>query len=105
MATFTITINSSIQGQAGVAIVDNCVDTTGDNTAIFYTGVTDIENGVTLYTDAGLTTLFVGYPLVYYIGTSSNTNGTIDLTTTTNTSYTFNVSDKGVVSNVITCLQ
>ena len=105
MATFTININSINQEQAGVAIVNNCGDATGDNTAIFYTGSNNIENGVTLYIDVGLTTLFVGDPLVYYIGTSSNVNGIIDLTVTTNTSYTFNISNNGVVSNTIECLQ
>ena len=105
MATFTLNINSFSPSQLGVSAVDDCIDTTGINTSIFYTGSTNIINDTTLYTDEALSTVFIGDPLLYYIGTGSNINGTLDLTTTTVTNYIFNIGNVGVVSNISSCIQ
>ena len=102
MATFTINIQSFTQLQSGVVVVNGCADTTGTNHRIYYSNTSSIENGTILYNELSLTTLFNGGGLTY-IGTSSQTEGTIDLSSTPTTNYTFTINNSGVVSNTTSC--
>lgn len=103
MATFTININSDEQLQLGVSVITGCGDNSGNNVGIFYENSSSIINGTELFNEELLVTVFVGNPSLLYVGTGVNTTGAVDLTTTTVTNYTFNISALGVVSNLNSC--
>lgn len=94
--------NVSMGNIISVCVVDNCLDTSGiNNTNIFFDN-NSIQNGSVIYTDSNMITPFNGNNLTYK-GTASSSEGTVDLNNTVVTSFTFNINNSGVVSNITSC--